>query len=146
MTTATRYLAIDLGDQRTGLALGDSVMRIASPLEVIEVPRARGEGEALLVAIVGAAKSSGATALVVGLPLNMDGSEGQRSVIARAMATRLGAATGLLVHFQDERLSTARADWQMARSGMTRGKKKSRRDALAAAGILQDFLEGLGKH
>lgn len=140
-----RYLCIDLGDKRTGLAVGDSIMRLVSPLDVLEVPIARREGEELIDAIRKAIGEHGPSALVVGLPFNMDGSEGQRAKLVRALAQRISDATKLAVHFQDERLTSADADWSMARSGMTRGQKKARRDALAAAAILRDFLEALPK-
>lgn len=139
-----RYLCIDLGDKRTGLALGDTVTGLVSPGGVIEVPRSRADGAELLSALAHAAAESGAAALVVGLPMNMDGTEGPRAKIVRAVAAQLGTRTGLPVHFQDERLTTAAADWQMARTGLTRGQKKQRRDALAAAEILRDFLASLG--
>lgn len=141
-----RYLCIDLGDKRTGLAVGDSQTRIVAPLDVIEVPVSAQGGEALLAAIARAvseqlgdlARSAGE--LVVGLPLNMDDTEGPRAKIVRAFAQRIAERTGRTVRFHDERLSTAEADWAMARSGLTRGQKKARRDALAAAAILRDFI------
>lgn len=151
-----RYLAIDLGDKRTGLALGDRVTRLVSPLETIEVPMSIADGSALLHAlakaveeqigvtrIVQGAKQPPRGALVVGLPLNMDGTENPRTRHIRAFAARLGERTGLEVFFQDERLTTEEAHWQMKRTGMTRQQKKERRDALAAANILRDFLEQL---
>ncbi len=130
-----RFLAIDLGDKRTGLAVGDDEVGIASPVRVIEAA-----GEAVVAEVARAAGEHGADALVIGLPLNMDGSEGPRAGTVRAMARRIGEAARLPVHFQDERLSSDAADWQMSRSGLTRGGKKKRRDALAAAAILRDFL------
>lgn len=132
-----RFLAIDLGDRRTGLALADEETGIASPLRVIEKPI----GDALIDDILREIDSQGAGALVVGLPLNMDGSEGPRAKTTRAFATKLAQRTGLEVHTQDERLTSADADWKMAQSGLTRGQKKARRDALAAAALLQDFLD-----
>jgi putative pre-16S rRNA nuclease len=143
-----RYLAIDLGDQRTGLAVGDTVTRVVSPVDVLEVPIANAGGAALLDAIAGAIDETlGANGrragLVVGLPMNMDGSEGPRARQVRAFAARIAQRTGFDVVFQDERLSTADADWAMARSGLTRKQKKGRRDALAAAAILRDFLASL---
>lgn len=140
-----RFLAIDLGDKRTGLAVGDSVLRIASPAGVLEVPAARRGGEDLLDALHAAVSEHAPSALVVGLPVNMDGTEGPRAKAVRTLAARLAQRTRLPVHFQDERLSSAVADWQMARSGLTRGQKKARRDALAAATILADFLRRLGE-
>ncbi|MDX2118728.1 MAG: Holliday junction resolvase RuvX [Planctomycetota bacterium] len=174
-----RYVAIDLGDKRTGLAVGDAMTRLATPLEVLEVPIDRNGGDALLDAIEravvaqlgrtsgaadGAGVAGGATPdaaaarggfgggsftrgsageLVVGLPMNMDGSEGQRAKLVRAFAARIGARTGRVIHFFDERLTSADADWAMARTGMTHKQKKERRDAIAAAVILRGFLDSL---
>ncbi len=146
-----RYLAVDLGQKRTGLAVGDALTRLVTPLEVLDIPIDRAGGAALLDAIAkAAAEQLGASpaptgaptvGLVFGLPLNMDGTEGPAARSVRAFAARAAARTGLPVHFQDERLSTADADWAMARSGLTRKGKKQRRDALAAAAILRDFIE-----
>jgi putative Holliday junction resolvase len=137
---AVRFLAIDLGDKRTGIAVGDSVTALALPVDVLEVPVTANGGRDLLAAIGALVKDHGPSALVVGLPLNMDGSEGQRAKLVRDWATRIGAATGLPIHLQDERLTSSQADWLMARSGMTHGQKKAKRDAIAAAAILKDFL------
>lgn len=134
-----RYLAIDLGDKRTGLAVGDNITGLASPAGTIEKPI--NPGEELLAGIDAAIDEFGADALVFGLPLNMDDSEGPRAKIVRAFAQRVAERTGLTIEFQDERLTSAEADWSMARTGMTRGQKKGKRDALAAAAILRDFLE-----
>jgi len=138
-----RYLAIDLGDKRTGLALGDDRSRLVSPLDVLAVPIARGDGRELLEAIRRSAEKhlGPADELVIGLPINMDGSEGPRARIVRAFAARLEQATDRPVHFQDERLTSADAEWTLAGSGLTHDQKKARRDALAAAAILRDFLE-----
>ncbi|GAB4383836.1 MAG: Holliday junction resolvase RuvX [Phycisphaerales bacterium] len=145
-----RYLAIDLGDQRTGLALGDPVTGIASPIGTLEVPIARADGGELLDAIVkaidrelGPPESGGE--IVVGLPLNMDGSEGPRAKLVRAFAERLAQAACRQVHLHDERLSSTAADRDMARTGLTHGQKKKRRDALAAAAILRSFLATLAE-
>lgn len=135
---SVRYLAIDLGDKRTGLAVGDDETRIATPLEVVEMPMQ--PGDRLIEAIVGAIDDQGAGAMVIGLPLNMDGTEGPRAKLVRAFAERLAERVSLPMHFEDERLTSADADWSMAQSGLTRGQKKSRRDAIAAAGILRTFL------
>ena len=78
--------------------------------------------------------------IVVGLPLVQEGKEGPRAKGVRAFAGRVQAALQCTMHFQDETLSSVEADWSMARSGMTRGEKKAKRDALAAAVILRDFL------
>lgn len=132
-----RYLAIDLGHKRTGLAVGDDVLRIASPVAVIE----SADEATRVAAIERAIAEHGPGALVLGLPLNADGSEGPAAKAARAWAGQLQQRTGLPVHLADERHSSDDADAQMARTGLTRGQKKSRRDALAAAVILQQFLD-----
>ena len=76
----------------------------------------------------------------MGLPLNMDGTEGPAAKDARAFAEQVQQRCGLVVHLQDERLTSFEADQRMARSGRTRGEKKELRDALAAAALLEDFL------
>ena len=134
-----RYLSIDFGDKRTGLAVGDDVTRIAGPVEVIDT----GNQAECLSRIVQAIEQQGVDALVVGLPLNMDGTEGGAAGKYRALADRLAERCGLEVHLVDERLSSNEAERKMDRSGLTRGQRKSRRDALAAAVILQDFLDVL---
>lgn len=138
-----RYICIDLGDKRTGLAVGDTQTWLVTPGDVLEVPVTHDSGRAILAALSRAVRELGGAALVVGLPINMDDSEGPRAKKVRALAEKIGGATGLPIHFQDERLSSVQADWQMSRSGMTRGQKKSRRDALAAASILADFFARL---
>jgi putative Holliday junction resolvase len=132
-----RYLAIDPGQKRTGLALGDDITGVASPLEVIEAADAK----ARLAAIDRAIDQQGPDALVLGLPVNMDGSEGPAAQSARAFADTLRQRTGLTVHLVDERLTSEAANATMSQTGLTRGQKKQRRDALAAATILGDFLK-----
>lgn len=146
-----RYLAIDIGDKRTGLAVGDDQTRLVTPVGVIQRPITERDGEVLrdelarvIVEHLGASVRSPGE-LVIGLPLNMDGTEGPQAVKVRAFGDRLAARTGRPVHFQDERLTSVDADWAMARSGMTHREKKGRRDALAAAAILRDFLDGPGR-
>jgi len=144
-----RYFAIDLGDKRTGIAVGDDETGIAAPVETLEVPVDRNDGEALLEAIarsIDAHTGRDGVELVVGLPLNMDGSEGARAKATRAFAFRLEARTGLVMRLVDERLTSAAADEafaQRARSGarLTHGQRKARRDAQAAAALLAAFFE-----
>jgi putative Holliday junction resolvase len=117
-------------------------------MEVLEVPVSARDGGDLLEAIAAwidsMASRSQPCELVVGLPMNMDGTEGKAAAKARAFGAALAQRTGRAVQFQDERLTSADADWSMARSGMTHKEKKQRRDALAAAAILRDFLAALG--
>ena len=133
-----RYLAVDVGDKRTGLAAGDDVVRLVQPVEVIQVPR----GPALLAALARAVERHGPDALVVGLPLNMDGSEGGAAKSVREFGALLAERTRLPVHYQDERLTSFEADERMARSGRTHREKRELRDALAACAILEGFLAG----
>jgi putative Holliday junction resolvase len=132
-----RYLAVDLGAKRTGIAAGDDVTRLVQPVEVLQVPR----GPALMDALAKAVDRHGPDALVLGIPINMDGTEGAAAKDVRAFAAELVARTGLPVHLQDERLTSFEADARMAQSGRTHKQKKELRDALAAAAILEDWLD-----
>ncbi len=139
-----RYLAVDLGDKRTGLAAGDSVTSTASPMDLVDVAIDRRDGQDLLDAINDACTDvfgDGPGQLVVGLPLNMDGTEGDRAKLTRAFAARIGERTGRTVHLHDERKTSEKANEKMARTGLTHKQKKLRRDALAASVLLADFLE-----
>ncbi len=107
---------------------------------MLHVPLADRQGAALLDALARAASDHAATDLVLGLPLNMDDTEGPRAKLARGFAAQLRTRTGLVVHFQDERLSSEEAEWALRGSERTRREKKNVRDALAAANFLRDFL------
>ncbi|MDX2115458.1 MAG: Holliday junction resolvase RuvX [Planctomycetota bacterium] len=139
-----RFLAFDLGDKRTGVASGDSELGVVSPLRVIEAPM--DAGDRLLDELSRVIAEHRPAAVVVGLPLNMDDdSEGPQARKVRAFARRLEERAALAVHLQDERLTSAAADWQLAGSGLTHGQKKQRRDALAAAEILREFFSRLAQ-
>ena len=130
-----RYLAIDYGSKRTGLAICDQSETIVSPLAVIEGK------QALFTKIVDIIKSENAEAIVVGLPLNMNDSFGQQAKLALGFAEELKKHIDVPVHFQDERLSTFDAEEKIAPAELSRKKKKKRLDAIAAAAILDDFLQ-----
>lgn len=139
-----RYLALDVGDKRTGLAIGDDELRLAVPLDVIELPLAGADGGARLIdTLVQRLRAEGAGAVVIGLPLNMDGTEGPQARKVRALGDQLIARAAIAAHYQDERLTTDEAHWDMAGTGLSHAQKKARRDALAAAAILRDFLATL---
>lgn len=131
-----RFLAFDIGERRTGVAAGDDIIRLVQPIEVIEAPR----GPQLLARLSRLLDEHAPDAVVVGLPLNMDGSDGPAAVAMRAFARDLAQRVSIPVHLQDERLTSSDADARMARSGRTHAQKKALRDALAAAAILEDFL------
>lgn len=132
-----RYLAIDPGEKRIGLAVGTDVTRDAQPVQVIEAH----DQDARLRAIGRAIEDYAPAALVLGLPLNMDGSEGSGAKAARQFADQLAERFGLSVHLVDERLTSEAANQAMSQTGLTRGRKKQLRDALAAAAILRDFFQ-----
>jgi putative Holliday junction resolvase len=98
-------------------------------------------GEALLREIAKQAHEHNVDGIVIGLPLNMDdASEGPQAKKVRVFGERVASMTGLEVRYQDERLTSVQADWKMSQSGLTHKQKKSRRDALAAAAVLEEFL------
>jgi putative holliday junction resolvase len=130
-----RYLAIDYGGKRTGLALCDQSEMIASPFAVIDNP-------ALLIQkILHIIKDEQVETVVVGLPMNMDDTEGQAAKTVRAFAKELAQKTAIPIVFHDERLSSFEAEEKLAAADFTRKKKKKRLDAIAAAAILQSFLD-----
>jgi len=131
-----RYLAIDPGDKRTGLAVGDDVTGHAGPAGVIEAA----DPAALLRGLRQAIEEHGPDAIVVGVPYHMDGSEGPGARKALALAILLEEHTGLPVHRMDERLTSFEAEQMLHGQGLTHKQKKARRDALAATAILRDFL------
>jgi putative Holliday junction resolvase len=130
-----RYLAIDYGVKRTGLAICDAAETIASPLTVIH-----GQID-LLKRITDIVRDEKVEAIVLGLPLNMDDSQGPQAKLVFKFADQLKDCIDIPVHFQDERLSTFSAEEKLAAADFTRGKKKKRLDAVAAAQILESFLE-----
>jgi putative Holliday junction resolvase len=131
-----RYLAVDYGAKRTGLAVCDAGERVVSPLAVLQGPRNLIERIRQVVA------AENIEAIVLGLPLNMDGSEGPQAQRVRTFAGQLRRQVGIPVHFQDERLSSFGAEEKLQEIGLSRGKRRARLDAVAAAEILQTFLEG----
>ena len=130
-------MSVDLGKARTGLALCDKTEFLASPYKVIfeKSPNKLPEK------VAEAAKEAKAELLVVGLPKNMDGTEGESARDARAFAETLRALTGLETVMQDERGTTVTAHGYLNETN-TRGKKrKNVVDAVAATIILQDYLD-----
>ncbi len=130
-----RYLAIDHGTKRTGLAICDSGETIASPLTVIH-----GKKE-LLKKIAEVVETENVEAVVLGLPLNMTGSESAQTKLVLKFAGQLKEYLHIPVHLQDERLSSFSAEEKLASAKFTKEKMRKRLDAVAAAEILQAFLE-----
>lgn len=135
----SRYLGVDLGGKRTGLAIGDSESRIASPMDVIEN---RTPIEATAAPILETAEEYGADAVVLGLPLNMGGTEGPQAKLSHRLAAAIrAAAPSMQVLLHDERLTSFEADRHMIELELTRKKKKARQDAIAAVVLLRSFFE-----
>lgn len=138
-----RFLAIDVGMARSGFAVGSDETGLAAPVGQVEHRHAAGSAVAAarLDAIAEMIERHDPSALVMGLPVNMDGTEGPAAKAMRDLAAEVATRFGKPVHLVDERLSSDVADSRMARSGLTHGQKKARRDSLAAAEILHRFLE-----
>jgi len=134
-----RYLAIDYGIKRTGLAICDPAETIASPLCVIE-----GQKE-LPQKIAEVVKKENVGAIVLGLPLNMDDSTGPQANLVFQFAEQLEKLLDIPIHFQDERLSSFSAEGKLASAEFSRKKRKKHLDAVAAAEILEAFLEQKGR-
>lgn len=132
-----RILALDIGEKRIGVALSDPTGTIAQGVDVI--PR-RGWQE-VLAQIRRWVQERQVERIVVGLPLRMDGTEGDAAKRARAFMARLRAAVDVPVDAQDERLSTAEAERAMVGGDVRRARRRERRDAVAAALFLQTYLQ-----
>lgn len=136
------FMSVDYGDVRTGLAVCDKSEFLASPVAVITEtypPK-------LIPQIIEKAKQYNVEGFVVGLPKNMDGSEGFRAEKCREFGEMLEQESGIKVYMSDERLTTVRAH-QALNVTNTRGKKRKQTvDAVAAVMILQDFLDYRKNH
>jgi putative Holliday junction resolvase len=138
-----RLIGLDVGDKTVGVAICDSRRSVASPVETIR----RGKLAADVAALKKILQERGATGLVVGLPVNMDGSEGPRCQSVRAFVRNL-ARQGLTVPaaFWDERLSTAAVErFLIDEADMTRAGRARVVDKMAAAYILQGALDALAR-
>ncbi len=139
-----RVLALDVGDRRIGMAISDPNGRLAVPLRTLQ----RRSLEADVAEIAALAAQEEAGTLVVGLPLSLDGSEGRQAEHVRGFARRLQDSVSLPIEFWDERLSTVQAEQLLSRrqAGLRThrprsSKGKAEQDALAAAIILQGYLD-----
>jgi putative Holliday junction resolvase len=130
-----RYLSIDYGNKITGLAICDPTETIVSPLAATPTSKD------LIGKIIEVIKTENVEAIVIGLPLNMDDSVGPQAKKVQVFAKQIKKQIDTPVFFQDERLSTFAAEGKMIDMELTRKGKKRRIDALAAAEILQAFLD-----
>lgn len=131
-----RIMGIDYGDARTGVALSDLMCSIVGSSQVVP-SRNRQKAIADIVAI---AKQNEVGEIVVGLPKNMDGTEGPRAELCRGFAEELGQATGLPVVMWDERRTTVEAHNILSQHNYHGQKRKNTVDAVAASLILEGYL------
>jgi len=137
MNAKPRLLGLDVGDKRIGIAISDPLGITAAGLETLS----RKNIEADVNAISQIAERHGAVQIVIGLPLNMDGTSGEQAEKAKSFGRKLAKAIGLPVVYEDERLTTISAIRTLTLQGIKTGNKKDLVDRQAAAIILQKFLD-----
>ncbi|MCI8488565.1 MAG: Holliday junction resolvase RuvX [Clostridia bacterium] len=132
-----RILAIDYGDARIGLALSDESETLASPIGTYKSQTMRKD----IDYIAALAKEKQAGLIVLGLPVNMDGSSGERVSKTKSFGNVLERVSGIQVEYKDERLTTVTAEQTLIECGMRREKRKQVIDTLSAQIILQSYLD-----
>ncbi len=137
----TRLLGLDVGEKTIGLAISDPGLAVASPLETIRRRKFAADAERLRVLV--AERQIGG--LILGLPVNMDGSEGPRCQSVRQFAANLLGRIEIPIAFWDERLSTAAVTRAMLEADLSRRKRAALVDKMAAAYILQGALDALSR-
>jgi putative Holliday junction resolvase len=139
-----RYLGVDVGLRRIGLAWSDDLAMLARPWRTVQAlgtPRESAEAVAAVVAADSGPDSPGLAGVIVGLPRRLNGDDTQATKPARAFAEAIGVCLKVPVHLQDERLSSHEAESRLAERERDWKRRKAQVDALAAAIILQDFLD-----
>ena len=137
LNAGQRLMGLDLGSVTIGIATSDVTLSIATPRHTIERSKFQADAKALL----DFATAENIGLIVLGLPLNMDGSEGPRAQSTRAFARNLSQLTPLPLIYWDERLSTAAVERTMLEADLSRAKRDKHVDKLAAAFILQGILD-----
>ena len=133
-----RYLALDVGSKRIGIAVSDELGLTAQPVLTLEVHRNRRDD---LRSIMRLARRFAVAGIVVGNPLHLSGQASPRSIKTQQFATELGQLAGLPIHFCDERLTTREAHQMLYEAGHARADHKEVVDQVAATLILQSFLD-----
>ena len=139
VATGLRLLGLDLGEKTIGLALSDTLLTIATPLETLKRGKFSADAQILGALIA----KQGVGGLVVGLPLNMDGSDGPSAQSARAFGRNFAAQSDLPIAFWDERLSTSAVTRTLIEADTSRKRRAEVVDKMAAAYILQGALDRL---
>ncbi len=132
-----RLLGLDIGEARVGVAVSDAEGAVASPLVVLDA-RALARDIGPLKRLV---EDYEVTGLVAGLPLTMAGEEGPQAIMVRATAERIAGALGMPIAYVDERLSSSAASRAMTGSGVSTRGQRGKLDMVAAAYILQGYLD-----
>jgi putative Holliday junction resolvase len=132
-----RVMGLDVGDKTVGIAVSDDLGITAQGLPTLRRERLAFD----LAHVHGVAQEQGATRVIVGLPLNMDGTEGPRAAVSRKFGDALGKLTGLPIEYWDERLTTAQAERVLLEADVSRRKRRQVIDKLAAQVILQGWLD-----
>lgn len=132
-------MGLDVGDRTVGVALSDELGWTAQPLKTLR----RRQRDRDLDLLRGLAEDAGVSAVVVGLPLSMSGVEGGRARRVKAFAAALETRLGVPVVFWDERLSTVAAERVLLEADLSRAKRKKQVDKVAAAIILQGYLDSI---
>jgi len=140
LPTYGALMGLDLGDKTIGLAVSDTFRSSASPLETIRRKKFTPDATAMLAV----ATERNIAGLVLGLPRNMDGTEGARCQSTRAFARSLTRMTDLPITYWDERLSTVAAEKALLEADTTRKRRAEVIDHVAASYILQGLLDRLG--
>lgn len=140
LAAGKRVLALDLGEKTIGVAISDATLTVASPVEIIRRTKFTADAERLASLV----REREAGAFLLGLPINMDGTEGKRCQSVRAFASNLLARLDLPLVFWDERLSTAAVERMLIdEADMSRRRRREVVDKAAAAYILQGALDAL---
>jgi putative holliday junction resolvase len=132
-----RFLGVDHGGKRVGVALSDEDGRFAQPHRTLESP----SQDVLVRELAALARAEKVEEIVVGLPLHLDGSEGASARRARRFAERVHQAASIPIVFWDERLTTAAADRVLDEAGVNKRARKTMVDRVAAAILLQSYLD-----
>ena len=139
LAASTRLLGLDLGEKTIGLALTDTLLTVATPMETLKRGKFTADADKLQVII----EKQNVGGIVVGLPLNMDGSDGPSAQSARAFARNFAARSKIPILLWDERLSTAAVTRTLIDADASRRRRAEVVDKMAAAYILQGVLDRL---
>jgi putative Holliday junction resolvase len=134
-----RNLGLDIGDRRIGVAISDPEQILASPLTTI----LRDDDDNAISAIVEIVNKYGIRRIIIGFPYSLDGSIGRQANKVKDFVEKLSECTEVDIELRDERLSTVAVDHLLIEAGINSRKRRERRDAAAAAFILQGYLDSL---